>query len=82
MHTSGEFRTPVCGNNFNKSVMKEYDERDWGLVTLDNNELQMQGGITFKELRRLLEEAATIAEEIQKYWPRFRKGFLAGWEAA
>jgi len=71
-----------AGINYKFSVMKEYVERDWGVETLDNDDLNVQGGLTLRELWMLLEKAAALAEELEKYWPRFQKGFQAGWEAA
>ena len=62
--------------------MKEYVDRDWGLEALEKSELLTTGGLTFKELWNLLEKMAAIADTVEKYWPRFRKGFQVGWEAA
>ncbi len=63
-------------------AMKEFVEREWGVETLDDESLLVEGGLTFREFMNLLEKAAALAEELEKYWPRFRKGFVAGWEAA
>lgn len=62
--------------------MKEYEDRDWGLEALDNKELLITGGLSLKEVWLLLEKLAEIADKAEKYWPRFRKGFQVGWEAA
>jgi len=62
--------------------MKEYVDGDFGLETLNEKELLTCGGITLRELWVLLQEAAALAEELEKYWPRFRKGFQAGWRSA
>jgi hypothetical protein len=62
--------------------MKEYVNRDWGLETLDNEELLTSGGMTLKELWLLLEKLAQLADQAEKYWPNFKKGFQVGWRAA
>ncbi|OFY41702.1 MAG: hypothetical protein A2X18_10260 [Bacteroidetes bacterium GWF2_40_14] len=62
--------------------MKEYVDRDWGLETLDDGELLVSGGISWREVWILLEKIAELAEKAEKYWPSFRKGFQVGWEAA
>ncbi len=68
--------------NIKLSVMKELIEREWEVDALDSEGMNVQGGLTFRELLNLLEKAAALAEELEKYWPRFRRGFVAGWEAA
>ncbi len=62
--------------------MKEYVERDWGLEALDDGELLVSGGISWKQVWMLLEKIAELADKAEKYWPNFRKGFQVGWEAA
>ncbi|MFA5849731.1 MAG: hypothetical protein WC833_07595 [Bacteroidales bacterium] len=62
--------------------MKEYVERDWGLEALDDGELLLSGGISWREVWILLEKIAELADKAEKYWPSFRKGFQVGWEAA
>lgn len=62
--------------------MKEYVDRDWGLEALDDDELFMAGGISWREVWIFLEKVAELAEKAEKYWPRFKKGFQVGWEAA
>ncbi|MCK9305700.1 MAG: hypothetical protein PHP30_06470 [Bacteroidales bacterium] len=62
--------------------MKEYDGEDCGMKALDGNELMISGGMTLRELWTLLQEAAALAQELERYWPRFRKGFQAGWRSA
>ncbi len=63
-------------------MKKEYVERDWGLETLDDGELLLTGGITWREVWILLEKIAELADKAEKYWPSFKKGFQVGWEAA
>ncbi len=62
--------------------MKEYVKQDWGLETLNNEELLTSGGMTLKELWLLLEKIAEMADKAEKYWPSFKKGFQVGWRAA
>ena len=82
MHTPGETRSPFSAGRLKFYAMKEFVEREWGVETLDDESLQLQGGLTFREFMNLMEKAAALAEELEKYWPRFRKGFVDGWRAA
>lgn len=62
--------------------MKEYVVEDFGMETLNEKELQVSGGMTIREVWILLQEAAALAQELERYWPRFRKGFQTGWRSA
>ncbi len=62
--------------------MKEYVNEVRGLRTLDQNEMLVKGGISFKELWNLLNAIGDAVKKAEKYWPKFRDGFQAGWEAA
>ena len=82
VHTPGETRSPFSAGKLIFNAMKEFVEREWGVETLDDESLQLQGGLTFREFMNLMEKAAALAEELEKYWPRFRRGFVDGWRAA
>ncbi|MDP3452808.1 MAG: hypothetical protein Q8R90_07615 [Bacteroidales bacterium] len=62
--------------------MKEYAKEVWGLRTLDREEKLVKGGISFRELWNLLNAIGDAVKKAEKYWPKFREGFQAGWEAA
>ncbi len=82
VHTPGYIRRPYAERFKKIFFMKEYVEEDFGMETLSEKELQISGGMSLKEVWRLLQEAAALADELEKYWPRFRKGFQAGWRSA
>lgn len=62
--------------------MKGLDEREFGLERLNDYELSVSGGITFKQVVDFVEKFFFYAEQAEKYWPSFRDGFKRGWEAA
>jgi hypothetical protein len=62
--------------------MKEYLDDKWGLKTLTGKETQIRGGLSFKELWEFLTILGEAVKQAEKYWPRFKKGFVAGWEGA
>ncbi len=62
--------------------MKEYVNEVRGLRTLDQNEILVKGGISLRELWNLLNAIGDAVKKAEKYWPKFRDGFQAGWEAA
>ena len=57
------------------------DEK-WGLETLTLEEELTGGGLTFKELWEMLNLLGDVVKKIEKYWPSFKEGFVAGWEGA
>ncbi|MHC1779233.1 MAG: hypothetical protein AB9922_03230 [Bacteroidales bacterium] len=62
--------------------MKEYLDDEWGLKTLTGKEALTRGGLTFRELWEMLAILGEALKQAEKYWPRFKKGFVAGWEDA
>ncbi len=62
--------------------MKEYVKDEWGLKTLDKNEMQVCGGMTWREFWLLLNAIGDAVKKAEKYWPSFKEGFQTGWEAA
>lgn len=62
--------------------MKEHLRDEWGLKTLDENEMQTNGGISLRELWLLLNMLGDAIKKAEKYWPAFKDGFQAGWEEA
>ncbi len=53
-----------------------------GLRTLDENEMQTCGGMSLREVWLLLNMLGDAIKKAEKYWPAFKEGFQAGWEAA
>ena len=62
--------------------MEEYVKDEWGLRALKRDEMLTRGGLTFRELWNLLNLLGEAVKKAEKYWPKFREGFQAGWEAA
>lgn len=61
--------------------MEEKILKNYGMEALDSSELlTVRGGIGFREIRQLLEIAATIAKAVEEYWEDFARGFEKGWE--
>ncbi len=52
------------------------------MQSLSQNEMMISGGLTLREIWRYLEMAGKALKTIEKYWPKFKHGFVAGWEAA
>ncbi len=53
-----------------------------GLRALDRQEMLVRGGLSLRELWNLLSILGEALKKAEKYWPKFREGFVAGWEAA
>lgn len=82
MHTSRRISARRSLQSIKKNSMKEYVKDEWGLRTLRTDEMLTRGGLTFRELWNLLNILGEAVKKAEKYWPKFRDGFQAGWEAA
>lgn len=66
----------------NYLFMNEYVKDEWGLTTLEEKEEMIAGGLSYREIVRLAKIIGEAVQTIEKYWPRFKHGFVEGWEAA
>ena len=66
----------------NYLVMSEYVKDEWRLTTLEENEEMIAGGMSLRELWRLAQLIGEVVKKVEKYWPKFKHGFVEGWEAA
>jgi len=62
--------------------MSEIMKDELGLRALDRQEMLVRGGLSLRELWNLLSILGEALKKAEKYWPKFREGFVAGWEAA
>ena len=62
--------------------MSEIMKDELGLRALDRQEMLVRGGLSLRELWNLLPILGEALKKAEKYWPKFREGFVAGWEAA
>lgn len=52
------------------------------MQNLSQQEMMISGGMSLRDIWRYLEMAGKALKTIEKYWPKFKHGFVAGWEAA
>ncbi|MDD2419474.1 MAG: hypothetical protein EOM16_00260 [Bacteroidia bacterium] len=71
-----------AGKNKNQIIMKEHSKAEWGLVPLEEREMLQNGGMSLRELWQLLSILGEAVKKAEKYWPKFKEGFVEGWEAA
>lgn len=61
--------------------MKDLELRSIGLREIDDYEMEITGGFDYGKIIKWVERAVEILEKAEKYWPSFKEGFNAGWEA-
>lgn len=62
--------------------MSDLKRDEWGLNTLEKEELELRAGMTLREWWALLCMLGDAVKKAEKYWPKFKEGFVAGWEEA
>ncbi len=62
--------------------MKQFRCKKSMMQNLSQQEMMISGGMSLRDMWRYLEMAGKALKTIEKYWPKFKHGFVAGWEAA
>lgn len=71
---------PFSGRHNKINTMDEIKIRECGLVSVNAQELQMRGGISWKDLIRLAKYIEKVINFVDDYKVEIERGFKKGWE--